>query len=161
MPDIKLLAPHQWPTLRDIRLRALRDSPESFLSTVERETSYGEEQWRAEFARGEWNIGFLGAEDVSLLGVTRELDTPMSQCYLEYLWVAPSRRRSGLARQLLAVVLDRLQAVGVRTVFLWVLDGNEEAAQLYKSIGFVSTSHRQPLEADPDRSEERMQLNLG
>ncbi|HEY4993216.1 MAG TPA: GNAT family N-acetyltransferase [Nakamurella sp.] len=145
----------------NIRLRALRESPESFLSTFERETSYGEEQWRAECARGEWNIGFVGAEEVSLLGATRELGTPVNQCYLEYLWVAPSCRRSGLARQILGVVLDRLKTAGVRTVFLWVLDGNEGAAQLYKRIGFVSTNHRQPLEADPGRSEERMRLNLG
>jgi ribosomal protein S18 acetylase RimI-like enzyme len=84
----------------------------------------------------------------------------LDQCYLEYMWVAPKCRRSGLALRMLAVVLDRLRARGVRTVYLWVLDGNEPAARLYKSAGFVSTSLRQPLPADPGRSEEQMHLSL-
>lgn len=158
--DIKLLARDEWPMLRDIRLNALQDSPESFLSTYEREILYGEEQWRAEFARGEWNIGLLGTQPVSLLGATREDNMMLDQCYLEYMWVAPKCRRSGLALRMLAVVLDRLRARGVRTVYLWVLDGNEPAARLYKSAGFVSTSLRQPLPADPGRSEEQMHLSL-
>jgi ribosomal protein S18 acetylase RimI-like enzyme len=45
-------------------------------------------------------------------------------------------------------------------VYLWVLDGNEPAARLYKSAGFISTSLRQPLPADPGRSEQQMLLNL-
>ena len=77
------------------------------------------------------------------------------------MWVAPEFRRSGLAHRLLAVVLGRLRKAGVKTVFLWVLDGNAPAEQLYKSVGFVSTSQRQPLEAHPARFEELMQLNLG
>jgi ribosomal protein S18 acetylase RimI-like enzyme len=62
---------------------------------------------------------------------------------------------------MLTIILDRLQTSGVRTVFLWVLDGNDTAIRLYKRVGFVSTNHRQPLSADPERSEERMQLDLG
>jgi len=159
--DIKLLGPEEWPVLRDIRLRALRESPESFLSSYEREVSFGSERWRAEFARGEWSIGFIDTAPVGLLGTTRELDTPADQCYLEYMWVAPEFRRSGLAHSLLEVVLGRVRNNGVNTVFLWVLDGNTPAEQLYKSIGFVSTSQRQPLEADPARFEELMLLHLG
>ena len=159
--DIKLLTREEWQVLRDIRLTALQDSPESFLATYQREFSYREENWRAEFARGEWNVGLLGAAAVSLLGATREVDAPIDQCYLEYMWVAPGCRRSGLASRMLDVVVRRLQARGVRTVFLWVLDGNEAAARLYKRVGFVSTHYRQPLPADPSRSEERMLLNLG
>jgi len=43
---------------------------------------------------------------------------------------------------------------------LWVLDGNGPALQLYERFGFASTRERQPLPADPTRSEERMLLHL-
>jgi len=76
------------------------------------------------------------------------------------MWVAPGRRHSGVALSMLITVLSRLRASGVRTVFLWVLDGNEAARNLYKRIGFVSSNHRQPLPGRPGRSEERMQLDL-
>ena len=62
---------------------------------------------------------------------------------------------------MLTVVIERLRVAGVRTVFLWVLDGNDAALHLYQGMGFVSTNHRQPLPEQPARSEERMRLELG
>ncbi len=58
-------------------------------------------------------------------------------------------------------VLDGLRARGMRTAFLWVLDGNEVAMSVYRRAGFMSTNHRQPLVARPGRTEERLYLNLG
>jgi RimJ/RimL family protein N-acetyltransferase len=62
---------------------------------------------------------------------------------------------------MLTVVLDHLRTAGVRTAYLWVLDGNEVAMRLYKRAGFIRTNHRQPLAARPGRTEERLYLNLG
>jgi len=53
-----------------------------------------------------------------------------------------------------------LRASGIRTVNLWVLEGNEAAQSLYKRVGFVSCNHSQPLPGQPDRHEELMQLDL-
>jgi ribosomal protein S18 acetylase RimI-like enzyme len=80
--------------------------------------------------------------------------------YLEYIWVAPESRRSGVASMLLRTVLDHLRDPGVLTVWLWILDGNERAMRLYRRFGFLSSSERQPLTGDPPRSEERMRLRL-
>jgi ribosomal protein S18 acetylase RimI-like enzyme len=98
---------------------------------------------------------------VSLVGVTREHNTPAHQRFLEYIWVDPGFRRRGIAASMIRQVLDRLKQLGVRTVFLWVLDGNDSATRLYKRLGFASCNTRQPLEARPGRSEELMQLDLG
>lgn len=160
MPDIKVLAPDEWLILKNIRLSALRDSPNAFLSTYEREKEYQERKWREEFSRGEWSVGIEKDTPISLVGVTRETDSPTGQCYLEYLWVLPAFRRSGIAISMLNVVLDRLRASGIQTVYLWVLDGNEVATRLYKRVGFVSSNRRQPLPEQPWRSEEEMQLHL-
>lgn len=161
VPDIKLLVPDEWLRLRGIRLSALHDSPHAFLATYEQERAYGEDRWRAEFDRGDWSIGLIEGRPVSLLGVTREPGAPAQECYLEYLWVARKYRHSGIAHSMLAITFERLRASGTTTVFLWVLDGNETAMHFYKNVGFTSSNHRQPLPADPGRSEELMRLDLG
>ena len=56
MCQVELLTHDDWDQLRHIRLTALNDSPHAFLSTYARELSYGEQEWRTEFARGEWSL---------------------------------------------------------------------------------------------------------
>ena len=68
--------------LRDIRLSALAESPHAFLATYEREKAYSEDQWRAEFTRGDWIVGFLDGRPAGLLGVTQDPHTPADACYL-------------------------------------------------------------------------------
>ena len=167
---VDVLTEDDWPRLRDIRLIALEGDPPRFLSRHETEVEFDESQWRLEFSRGEWNVMVAhgrgagnpgeGTRDVGLVGVTRESGMPSQECYLEYLWVARGFRRSGVASLLLRTVLDRLRDSGVRTVWLWILTGNDPALRLYKQFGFRSTNERQALPGDPTRSEERMKLPL-
>jgi ribosomal protein S18 acetylase RimI-like enzyme len=144
-----------------MRLAALHESPQAFLSTHEREISWGEDQWRAEFGRGDWSVGLVADQAVSLLGITRTPDTPCHECYLEYMWVTPGHRRSGIAYDMLVFTFRRLQAIGVRTAFLYVLDGNDAAKRLYKRAGFTSANEPEPLVDYPGRSEELLQRSLG
>jgi ribosomal protein S18 acetylase RimI-like enzyme len=167
---IEVLIEADWPRLRDIRLTALKADPSMFLSRHETEARFDERKWRQEFSRGEWNVMVAhepgegnpdkNAQDVGLVGVTRESGMPSQECYLEYLWVARGFRRSGVASLLLRTVLERLRDSRVRTVWLWILDGNNGAMRLYRRFGFESTQLRQPLARDPARAEERMWLRL-
>ena len=160
MPYIKMLGPDEWTELRDIRLSALKESPDAFLATYDEESGYDETRWRSEFARCDWHIGFENGTAISLLGCTRNIDEPGSAPYLEYLWVSPGARRRGAASEILSYVLDRLRTFGVRAAYLWVLDGNDAAVQLYRRAGFVSSNHSQPLASRPGRREEKMELDL-
>jgi ribosomal protein S18 acetylase RimI-like enzyme len=157
---VEVLAKKAWPRLRDIRLSALLDFPEGFLASHDREAAYGEQYWRQEFSRGEWNIMLTGDQDVGLLGVTRLPDMSSRECYLEYLWVAPGVRRHGVASMLLRRVLDRLRDSGVHTAWLFILDGNDGARRLYQRFGFQSTNVRQPVPGHPAGYEEKMRLRL-
>ena len=161
MPEIRPLASAEWRVLREVRLRALLDSPQAFLSTFEQERVYGEQRWRSEFYRGPWTIGAVPGGAVGLLGAPRGPGVDADEHYLEYLWVAPGHRRSGLGLALLTTMLGRLRADGIRIVNLWVLDGNDLALRLYRRVGFVSTGLRQPLAGRPGVSEERYSLDLG
>jgi ribosomal protein S18 acetylase RimI-like enzyme len=147
--------------LRDIRLAALLDSPGTFLATYAKERLYEDHHWRAEFNRGDWYVGFVDAIPVSLVGVIWPVDTPDDARYFEYLWVAPEHQRRGVALRMIKVVLDRLSANGIRTVFLWVLNGNEVALRVYERAGFVRTNLSQPIHERPGRTEELLKLDLG
>jgi ribosomal protein S18 acetylase RimI-like enzyme len=160
VPRIETLDEDEWPRLRKARLTALKEAPDAFLSSYKRELRYGEEDWRAEFSRGEWTLMTRYGRLVGLIGATREVATPPSECYLEYLWVSPEFRRSGVASDLIKIVLKRLIKSGVTTVWLWILEGNEPARRLYEGLGFVSANKRQPLPDNPSRHEELMRLDI-
>lgn len=161
---VEVLDENDWHRLRDIRLTALNADPTAFMSSHDTEAAYDEQRWRREFSRGEWII--VVASDpgrrrgAGLIGVTREPGMSSRECFLEYFWVAVQLRGAGVGSLLLRTVLDRLRDAGVATVWLWILDGNDDAMRLYKRFGFQSTTERQPLPDDPDRSEEKLRLRL-
>jgi ribosomal protein S18 acetylase RimI-like enzyme len=160
MSDIKLLVPDDWPLLRDMRLAALADSPDSFLAELSDQVDFSPQKWQSEFDRGDWYIGYRGRKPVSMIGCTRETETPPSERFLEYLWVSPEWRGNGIAFHLLTDVIERLRAAGVGRALLWVMDGNDVAMRFYQRFGFVSSKVRQPLAARPGRSEELMLYDL-
>jgi ribosomal protein S18 acetylase RimI-like enzyme len=158
VPDIARLGPDDWHVLRELRLSALLESPRAFLSTYDKEKSYGETEWRAELDHADWSIARVDGTPAGLVCVTREPDSQRS--YIESLWVAPDYRGARLGYQILTAILDRLRVDGAATAFLWVLDGNAAAMSLYKRVGFESTNKRQDLEDYPGRSEEEMIFHL-
>jgi len=161
MPDMERLTRAEWRTLRALRLSALLDSPDLFLSTYEKELTFGRQQWLAEFDRGAWLACRMDGSPISLLGITREAEGPPLECYIEYLWVAPAYRRSGIASGMLTTVISQLRTDGMRTALLWILDGNDAAMRLYEKVGFVRTSLSQPIGTRPGRSEELLKFTLG
>ncbi len=160
MPDTRQLNSDEWRLLRKLRLFALAESPDSFLATHDTENSYSEREWRDEFIRGAWHVGTLNGDVVGLVGVTREDGMPHEDCYLEYIWIAADLRGSGFAAQMVTEVLDALRESGVRTAYLWVMDGNETAVKFYTRLGFRSTDESHPLDTRPGRSEERFRRDL-
>ena len=160
MPSIYRIVPREFEKLKRLRLRALKDSPDCFLSVHATEFDYAVQRWRAEFQRGDWYAGATGHEDVCLMGVTREPGTPEAECYIEYMWVARKFRRRGIGEHMLREVLGVLRDSGVKAVYLWVLDGNVAAAELYRKVGFGFTGVVQPLAERPGRSEQQMMLPL-
>ncbi len=159
MVNFRELEAADWDSLRDIRLRALHDSPDNFLATYRRERQFEESTWRAELRRGRWIVGTLNAP-ISLVGLIPYEKESGSELYLEYMWVAPEHRRAGIAKKMLDYVIDVIDDQ-IKTIYLYVLDGNDPATWLYKRVGFVCTAGPQPLlEAKPGRFEQLMQLDL-
>lgn len=150
-----------WREVAQVRLRALRESPETFGATLERELLFTEKHWRMRLrATPTWLA--LDDEDVprGLVSMMQEPGSPEDDRHVVSLWVAPEARRHGVAWALLDAVKAAAAAEDARTVSLWVLDGNTPAGDLYVRAGFARTGERQRLPRDPELVEERYQLVL-
>jgi ribosomal protein S18 acetylase RimI-like enzyme len=156
MLEARVLIVDDWVFLADIRTIALKDAPQAFLSTYDREWAYSESDWRAEFDRGEWTVAYRHGKAVGLLGATRDVATEPAGYYLEYMWVSPESRRCAVASSLLEAVLERLERRGVPAVWLWILNGNESARRFYEKHGFAFTGTRQPVTHSSASFEELM-----
>src|SRR5512135_201487 len=97
MPEARVLITDEWSFLADIGVIALKDAPQAFLSTYDREWAYTESDWRTEFGPGEWTVAYRQGKPVGLLGATRDAATEPGRYYLEYLWVSPEHRRCAVA----------------------------------------------------------------
>lgn len=154
--DVEVLGGDDWRVVRDVRLRALEDSPAAFLAKAE--TAWGQEKWRAIALEGAWIVARSEDQVIGVVHSIRVDDRPTDERHLESVWVDPLHRRRGVLRAILRY-LTELEP-DVRTWMVWVLDGNHDALAAYEHLGFETTGERQPLTDAPDRIEERLQMDL-
>ena len=166
--SLETIASDDWRRLRRIRLFALRESPEAFLASYLQEKAHPKDWWLAELARGHWHVAvprrklvsFSRRKPLSFLGVTRQRDMAAHVRCIEYLWVTPRKRRSGIGLDFISLIVRRLRSEGVRTVILAVLDGNQAAMNLYLKAGFRLDGDPVPLETRPGRTEQFLRMDL-
>ena len=150
-----------WRAVREVRLRALHDAPDSFGSTAGREERFTEAHWRMRLrATPTW----LAMDDADvprgMVSLIQEPGSPVDDRHLVSLWVAPEARRRGIGWALVDAARDQACLDGARTMSLWVLDGNTPAGDLYVRAGFRRTGVRQHLPRDTALVEERYELLL-
>ena len=125
---------------RDIRLRALAESPDAYCSTLERELAFTEAEWVERLAPP----AVLALEDDRPVAMGAGFRTGPQSLTLVAMWVDPARRREGLSRQ----VLDLLVAWARERrldIDLTVVRGNPAARSAYEQYGFVATGESEPL----------------
>lgn len=144
---VRRLGAHEADLLRDVRLRALRDAPMAFGSTLAREEGYEPakwERWAAGSAGGEQQAIFIAEPAAGMAsGVIDDEDTALA--YLYAMWVAPEARGSGAGKALLGAVVAWATERGAERLTTSVTDGNAAAAGLYTAAGFADTGRREPL----------------
>ncbi len=163
MTDVRALTEADWRRLRLIRLRALRDAPNAFISSYYHEAGHDAHWWREGLSKDTWLLAFRAATSIQPIGVisaTLGLIDSSPHPYLNSLWVAPAHRRRHVARNLLHAALEHVAEAGADAVSLWILDGNEAALRLYLAAGFTPTGHRQLVPGSVNRHEERLTKHL-
>ncbi|MHC2333866.1 GNAT family N-acetyltransferase [Bradyrhizobium sp. USDA 4454] len=136
--QIRRLLPADAALYREIRLEALRVSPEAFGSAYETESAYPVEWFADRLTRGAVILGaFRGDEIAGIVGfVTAEGPKQRHKGELVSMYVRPAARRGGVGRLLVEAALE-LAAETVERVLIAVVKGNEQAHRLYRSAGFV------------------------
>jgi GNAT superfamily N-acetyltransferase len=133
--EVRRAIPGDEATLRDVRLQALREAPEAFGSTLERELGRTPEDWRRWMAPGATFIFYeAGTARGLVAGARREDDAAVVQ--LMAMWVDPARRGSGAADALVSALLAWADGEGARAVSLRVVKANGRARRLYERHGF-------------------------
>jgi len=147
---------------RQVRLRALQNSPEAFSSTYAREAAFDDAAWarRVERWSGEQGIGFLAIDGAQPRGLAGALLEEPGHAQLVSMWTAPEYRQRGVGRLLVEAVTGWAVTRGLPQLTLMVTSCNDPAMRFYERLGFTRTGRTKPYPNDPDIFEWEMALRL-
>lgn len=159
MVTIEPITPQKAMVLKDVRLRALQDTPSAFGSTYVSEVAFGDEKW-CERATLQVHVGvqYIAMNDDEACGLVggfldREDKT---RAHLVSMWVAPTHRHLGVGKKLVQSVLDWAKSQDVKTLWLFVTHNNDGAIRFYERLGFKKTGHTIPYPNDSNLFEYEM-----
>lgn len=165
-PVVERLAPHEWRTYRDLRLRALGESPDAFGSTLEAERARPDAEWARRLAIGasaELELPLVARLGDAAIGIAwaRVLEGAPDVAHLFQVWVAPEHRGRGAGRMLLEAAVTWARAIGAHHLALDVTCGDTAAVRLYTRAGFRVVGEPEPLRPGSPVMVQPMQLPLG
>jgi len=153
MPTIELITQQNAMGFKDVRLRALQNTPTAFSSTYAEEFQLTDAEWVKRAARwtDETSIGYLAVDAGSPCGIAAGfLDkNDATRAHLVSMWVAPTHRRLGIGRTLVDAIIAWLRVKSVRTLQLLVTSNNDPAIRFYQQLGFQLTGRTEPYANDP------------
>ena len=132
---------HEISLHRDLRLCALRDSPDSFADTAVaaegRPFTYWETFTRSVTEPGR-HVMYLACDGDDVLGSTCGIRDSESRdvARVGSMWVAPLHRGRGIGQALLESVLSWSREHGFTRLKLWAPSANAAALALYENAGF-------------------------
>jgi ribosomal protein S18 acetylase RimI-like enzyme len=137
---------------KDIRLRALQDSPTAFSSTYAEESKLTDAEWlnRATQWSGAKSGGYLAMDGGTAVGIAAGIldqNEPL-RAELVSMWVVPTHRRLGTGRMLVDVVVAWARTRNVQRLMLLVTSNNDGAIRFYQSVGFALTGRTEPYRND-------------
>ena len=94
-PSVRVATDRDWATWRDLRLRALLDSPNAFGSTYEQEVASTPAQWRERL--GGDGVALLAAVGEVWVGIAAGFRDVPGFLHVVAMWVDPGYRRRGLS----------------------------------------------------------------
>jgi ribosomal protein S18 acetylase RimI-like enzyme len=134
---IRRLSPDDASLYRDIRLEALRLSPEAFGSTFAAEHPQPLSSFAARLERAAVFGAFCGGDLCGIAGFFGKQGPKDShKGGLWGMYVRPDMRKFGIGRRLVEAVIEHA-VQHVEILQLTVVSGNEAARRLYAKLGFV------------------------
>ena len=163
--SVRPIASTDWPVYREVRLQALKDSPQAFGGTWQQEALLPEQDWSTRAIAsesGQSGRGFfaINKDEVCGLAWCQISDSNPHVANIYALWTAPSVRGQGAGRALLEKCIAWANNKGVRHIRLSVTQDESPAMQLYKSKGFCTVGEPEFLRPGSDVMTQKMELRL-
>ncbi len=165
MISVRRIEASERPLCREVRLRALQDSPDSFGSTYALEQARPDHVWAARLSDA---VG--SSKDAPLFAVNGDQVCGLAWCMFDstesgrvnlfQMWVAPEFRRRGVGRELVSAAIDWAKRSGARRMHLDVTVGDSPASRLYSRLGFVLLEEYEPLREGTSLMSTAMELDL-
>jgi len=151
---LRRLASHEVDLHRDLRLRALRDAPDSFGDTLAEAAAQPQSYWEdltRSVTEPDRHVMFLACRGEAVLGSTYGLlDRGRTETgRVGGMWVDAAWRGRGVGRALLEAVFHWAREGGLKRLELWAPAHNPAAIALYSRAGFEATGPRCPLPSNP------------
>ena len=148
MTRIRTLDADEGMLLKDLRLNALKESPDSFSRTWEDAVEQTDDYWielANGIAKGKDTEVFIAEDEGEAVGlVSCEVDAE-SVGHIENMWASPMARGKGVGRQLMNAAMSYLAHKGCARIELSVPETNQVAINMYKNLGFIFTGYEEPL----------------
>jgi ribosomal protein S18 acetylase RimI-like enzyme len=146
--SVRRFAAGEWRLYRNLRTRALRDSPDAFGSTLEEALSRPDDAWATRLAAaGDLELPLVAEAEGIPAGLGWGFIDPAARtnAHVFQMWIAPEHRGQGAGGLLLKTIVTWAESMEVATVSLSVTCGNTAATRLYRSAGFEPVGAPQPL----------------
>ena len=133
-----------WQDYRNLRLRALKDEPQAFASSYEKEKEALDEEWQNQLksdknGNGDWVVlAGNGEQLVGMVGAWQsDEDKKNNIANIFGVFVVNEARGKGISKLLMSSLLDLLtNTTPLKKVILGVNTDQTVAVNLYKRIGF-------------------------
>jgi len=150
MLKIRTFAAHEWQAYKNIRLRALADSPDAFGRTLAEAQEYPNDYWLGRLSsesNASWDLPLVAEWDGKPVGLAwgRIQASRPEVANLYQVWVDPNYRQRGVGQMLLERVIAWARARNARYLDLGVTFADSPALRLYQRNGFEPTADPEPL----------------
>lgn len=140
MHTIRRLNPGEGFLYREVRLEALKDSPEAFSTSYESAQERDDQSWATQAdasAEGGDRATFLVIADrvIGMAALYRDADV-MKSGELVQMWIAPDYRGTSVSMDLLDHLFRWASQHGFETIHAGVTPGNLRALRFYEKYGF-------------------------
>ncbi len=162
---IRRFEAREWQTYRELRLRALLESPDAFGSTYDVESGRADAEWARRIevgARVKTELPLVAWVDGMAIGLAwgRVQEVEAEAVHVYQVWVAPEHRGRGVGRLLLNTIVDWAREIGSHYVALDVTSGDSPAMRLYARAGFQPFGDPKPLRPGSSLTRQPMRLAL-
>lgn len=142
---VSLLDPNNWQEYKVIRLEALKENPEAFGSTYEKEVNYSSEEWQARTKDKDILI-FIAKDSIApigMVGIHRKVQSEGVTAHLWGMFVKKNHRGMGIGKRLLQQAIEvARENKEYSTITLDVNPSQTAAVQLYHLLGFKPSGTR-------------------